>query len=84
MDEKSATIGLPTSREKQIGIAADHISICKFEWIDGDDYTQVEGNIVYMAQQAVEAVASRHRGLSVPLATTNQASGQVLQGPLRT
>jgi hypothetical protein len=40
---------------------ADHTTICKFESADGDDYEQVSGNIVILAESATKAFAERQR-----------------------
>lgn len=71
MDEKSATLGLSGAREKQISMAADHVSICKFESEEGDDYEQVIGNLLHLVKGALKAVEERARlmDLSVPLAS---------------
>lgn len=58
MDKNSATLGLSGTREIHIGLGADHFNICRFEAIDDDDYEQVEGNIVGLAQEAVGALST--------------------------
>jgi hypothetical protein len=52
VDQKSATLGLPGTREIQIAMDADHARVCKFEKADGDDYEQVIGNIVELVKRA--------------------------------
>lgn len=71
VDEKSAKLGLSSAREKQISLAADHSSICKFEDKDGDDYEQVIGNISTLAENAIKTLKERAllNKLSVPLAS---------------
>ena len=54
MDQKSATLGLPSDREQQIALDATHSSICKFESIDDDDYEQVKENISMMVKEALD------------------------------
>lgn len=51
-------------------MAADHISICKFESAEGDDYEQVVGNLQGLIDGAVRAIEERKykRDLSMPLA----------------
>ena len=68
MDKKSATLGLPGLRERQIPMDADHAGVCKYASVDGDDYEQVSFNLVRLVKSAVEAVAKRARtaSLSVP------------------
>ena len=61
MDKKSATLGLPGTREKQIAMDADHSQICKFERDDDDAYEQVADNMVELIANAVQAVADRER-----------------------
>jgi len=71
VDKKSATLGLSGKREKQLSLAADHASICKFESPDGDDFEQVIGNLEDMAEGALKNLAVRKRmeDLSIPLAS---------------
>ena len=68
MDKKSATLGLPGLRERQIPMEADHAGVCKYTSADGDDYEQVSFNLVRLVKSAVKAVAERARiaALSVP------------------
>ncbi|KFY96250.1 hypothetical protein V500_02532 [Pseudogymnoascus sp. VKM F-4518 (FW-2643)] len=71
VDEQSATLGLSGVRERQISMAADHVSICKFESETDDDYEQVIGNLLYLVEGALEAVEQRALRMdpSVPLAS---------------
>jgi hypothetical protein len=59
VDVKSATLGLPGTREKQIPIDGDHEHICKFEKADGDDYEQVAENLVELADSATRSNLAR-------------------------
>jgi len=61
VDKKSATLGLPGTREKQIAMDADHSHICKFERDDNDAYEQVADNMVELIANAIQAVADRER-----------------------
>ncbi|RDW91132.1 hypothetical protein BP5796_02297 [Coleophoma crateriformis] len=71
VDRQSATLGLSGKREKQVHLAADHDSICKFESPEGDDFELVIGNIRKMVQNALNAELERKRmdDLSVPVAS---------------
>jgi len=68
VDKKSATLGLSDTRETQIALDADHNTVCKFASPDGDDYEQVSGNVVFLAESAIKALTERQRlaGLGVP------------------
>lgn len=55
VDKKSATLGLSMNRETPIGLNANHSGIYKFGAIGDDDYEQVEGNIVELAEKALFA-----------------------------
>lgn len=67
MDQKSATLGLPSDREQQIALDATHSSICKFGSIDDDDYEQVKENISIMVKEALDYVESPIRlGAALP------------------
>ncbi|KAF4452601.1 P-loop containing nucleoside triphosphate hydrolase [Fusarium austroafricanum] len=61
VDEKSATLGLPSDREKQIGLSGNHSDICKFESIDSDDYEQVRDNIEELATMVLKATEEKER-----------------------
>jgi hypothetical protein len=61
VDRKSATLGLPGTRERQIAMDTDHSHICKFERDDDDTYEQVADNMVELIANAVQAVADRER-----------------------
>jgi hypothetical protein len=74
VDKRSATFGLPLSRETQIALDANHSDICKFEAIDSDDYEQVEDNIVELARRALLAVAERARLAAHHIPGTQQLS----------
>jgi hypothetical protein len=52
VDKNSATLGLPSEQESQIGLDADHSGICRFETVN-DMFEQVIGNIQEMIQEAV-------------------------------
>ena len=69
MDPKSATLGLPGHRERQIALNADHTGVCKFESAEGDDYELVSFNLVRLVKSAVKAAAEKARItlLSIPL-----------------
>ncbi|KAI9774757.1 MAG: hypothetical protein M1839_001624 [Geoglossum umbratile] len=74
VDKRSATFGLPLSRETQIALDANHSDICKFEAIDSDDYEQVEDNIVELARRALLAVAERAQLAARHIPGTQQLS----------
>lgn len=52
VDQKSATLGI-AKRETMIALEADHKQVCKFESESDDNYEQVIGNILEMAEGAV-------------------------------
>lgn len=66
MDQKSATLGLPSDREQQIALDANHSNVCKFESIDDDDYEQVKENISMMIREALDN-SERSMGLGTAL-----------------
>ncbi|KAI1390113.1 uncharacterized protein F4822DRAFT_224746 [Hypoxylon trugodes] len=53
VDHDSAVLGLPGTREKQIGLDADHRNICKFASDEDPGYQQVANNIVQMINAAI-------------------------------
>lgn len=52
VDQKSATLGLPGSREESIALEANHSNICKFPDADDDNYEQVIGNLKILVRDA--------------------------------
>ncbi|KAI1462435.1 hypothetical protein F4805DRAFT_410628 [Annulohypoxylon moriforme] len=52
VDQNSAVLDLPGTREKQLAIEADHRNICKFKSDKDSAYQQVEDNIVDMIERA--------------------------------
>ena len=58
---------------------ADHVNICKFDQIDGDDYEQVADNIVEFAECAVKSVAERQRLESLKSPTAPLASEKQIE-----
>ncbi|ETS83042.1 hypothetical protein PFICI_04918 [Pestalotiopsis fici W106-1] len=54
VDQKAAVLGLPDTRERSIGLDADHYDICKFESQSDPVYRQVEENIARMVNEAVK------------------------------
>ncbi|MCJ1405753.1 Serine active site containing protein 1 [Xylographa trunciseda] len=69
VDKKSATLGLPGLRERQIPMDADHASVCKYASADDNNYEQVSFNLVRLVKNAVKDAAERARlaHLSVPV-----------------
>ncbi|GAP88045.1 hypothetical protein SAMD00023353_3200950 [Rosellinia necatrix] len=61
VDRKSALLGLPGTRERQIPIDADHRGICKFASSEDPRYRLVEDNIAQMVMN-VTSPASHQRG----------------------
>ncbi|KAI1177631.1 hypothetical protein F4777DRAFT_540755 [Nemania sp. FL0916] len=59
VDPKSALLGLPGTRERQIAVDADHRNICKFARDDDPTYKLVEGNIAQMVNEATSQALSR-------------------------
>lgn len=59
MDKQSATLGLPGTRERQIGLEGNHSDICKFEDPKGDDWELVSGRIIKMAEDAIKSEQDR-------------------------
>ncbi|KAI1299608.1 hypothetical protein F5Y03DRAFT_408757 [Xylaria venustula] len=55
VDQKSALLGLPGTRERQIPIDADHRGICKFSSIEDPRYRLVEDNIAQIITSATSA-----------------------------
>ncbi|KAI0468423.1 hypothetical protein F4859DRAFT_516973 [Xylaria cf. heliscus] len=58
VDHKSAVLGLPGTRERQVPVEADHKSICKFASREDLQYRRVENNIALMISRAT-SLASR-------------------------
>ena len=56
---KSATLGLPGTREERILMDADHNTICKFESAGGSDYENVISNLLPLAEYAVASKGER-------------------------
>ncbi|KAI0897700.1 hypothetical protein F4806DRAFT_494425 [Annulohypoxylon nitens] len=52
VDRKSAVLGLPGTREKQLALEADHRSICKFSSDKDPNYQLVAENIIRMINTA--------------------------------
>ncbi|KAI1205929.1 uncharacterized protein F4807DRAFT_440997 [Annulohypoxylon truncatum] len=52
VDQSSAVLGLPGTREKQLGLEADHRNICKFNSEEDPRYQQVADNIIDMINAA--------------------------------
>ncbi|KAF2967266.1 hypothetical protein GQX73_g6325 [Xylaria multiplex] len=55
VDHKSALLGLPGTRERQIAVDADHRGICKFASEDDPRYKLVEDNIAQMIMNATSS-----------------------------
>ncbi|KAL2829596.1 hypothetical protein BJY01DRAFT_254948 [Aspergillus pseudoustus] len=53
VEKKSATFGLPDTREITIAVAGDHESICRFRSEDDDNYIHVSGLILKFAAIAM-------------------------------
>ncbi|KAH6671182.1 hypothetical protein B0J14DRAFT_595495 [Halenospora varia] len=81
VDKKSATLGLPGDREKQIPLEADHSGVCKFASADGDDYEYVSSNLVRLVESAVESAAEREQKSVADMRTTYE---QLLKRPRAT
>ncbi|KAE8321654.1 hypothetical protein BDV39DRAFT_210507 [Aspergillus sergii] len=54
VEMRSATLGLPDSRETVVALDADHESICRFASEDDDDYRRVSSLIVELAASVTE------------------------------
>lgn len=74
MDEKSARLGLPGTRESMLAIDRDHSQICKFATEDGV-YEQVEQEILRLIDDAL-AVAAERAVLTTP--NLNEQNGRLL------
>ncbi|KAI0116255.1 hypothetical protein GGR51DRAFT_500803 [Nemania sp. FL0031] len=61
VDPKSALLGLPGTRERQIPVDADHSGICKFANIEDPRYILVEDNIAWMISNATSHASKRRR-----------------------
>ncbi|KAI0400737.1 hypothetical protein F4802DRAFT_583836 [Xylaria palmicola] len=61
VDPKSALLGLPGTRERQIPLDADHRGICKFDSNEDSRYKQVEDNIAQMINNATFPAANYRR-----------------------
>ncbi|KAI1418947.1 hypothetical protein F5Y12DRAFT_721376 [Xylaria sp. FL1777] len=59
VDQKSALLGLPGTRERQIPIDADHRGICKFSSMDDPRYKLVEDNIAQIVTSATSLASRR-------------------------
>lgn len=75
VDKKSATLGLPGTREVSIGLDSDHDGICKFSSVTDDMYEQVSGNIVELVKRAIEDAAVRQKITNLTLPATNPHHG---------
>ncbi|KAL3459246.1 hypothetical protein BJX64DRAFT_265080 [Aspergillus heterothallicus] len=53
VEKRSATFGLPDSREMTVAVAGDHESICRFRSEEDDNYVQVSGLISRFAAMAM-------------------------------
>ncbi|KAL2816120.1 hypothetical protein BJX63DRAFT_430412 [Aspergillus granulosus] len=53
VEQKSATLGLPDTREMTVAVAGDHESICRFRSEDDDNYIHVSGLISKFATMAM-------------------------------
>lgn len=53
VEKKSATFGLPDSREITVALAGDHESICRYRSKDDDRYRHVSGLITRFAAIAM-------------------------------
>ena len=71
VDKKSALLGLPGLRERQIPLDANHTNICKFSRADDPAYEQVSDNLVKFAKRAVQALADKNRKTSLVVPLTN-------------
>ncbi len=64
VDKKSATLGLPGSREKLLTVNSDHSGVCQFEG-DDDKFEPVKRAIETLANDAIDrekkAAADRSR-----------------------
>ncbi|KAI1482378.1 TPR-like protein [Daldinia eschscholtzii] len=65
VNQNSATLGLPGSREKQVPVAANHSSICKFDSIDNANCKLVLGTIVRQIGLALD-IEPRNKHWTVP------------------
>lgn len=54
VDKKSATLGLPGSREQQLPLEADHSEVCKFVSPSDSNYEMVIGNLSEMVENALK------------------------------
>ncbi|KAI1132377.1 hypothetical protein F5Y10DRAFT_231582, partial [Nemania abortiva] len=61
VDRKSALLGLPGTRERQIPVDADHRDICKFASIEDPRYILVEDNIAWMIGNATSHALEQRR-----------------------
>ncbi|KAI1200124.1 hypothetical protein F5X97DRAFT_294153 [Nemania serpens] len=62
VDSKSALLGLPGTRERQIPVDADHRGICKFASDEDPRYKLVEDNIAQMVTNATSVAPCQHEG----------------------
>ncbi|OAQ61390.1 ankyrin repeat domain-containing protein [Pochonia chlamydosporia 170] len=79
VDKKSATLGLPGTRETSIGLDSDHDEMCKFASADDDMYEQVAGNIIQLVERAVEDAKHRQRlaDLALPIASPGDGNNRI-------
>ncbi|KAL8388979.1 hypothetical protein RB595_008888 [Gaeumannomyces hyphopodioides] len=71
VDKRSATIGLPGTREKQIALDADHSYICRFGNDRDSTYRQVSDNIVRMIDDATSHRDEEYQGGAKPRISDN-------------
>ncbi|KAI1149277.1 hypothetical protein F4825DRAFT_464274 [Nemania diffusa] len=60
VDKRSATLGLPGTREIQIGLDADHRDVCKFKSAEDAAFKQVSQNLFSGRMRDIKAGTSQH------------------------
>ncbi|KAI1355896.1 hypothetical protein F5Y01DRAFT_268006 [Xylaria sp. FL0043] len=80
VDQRSALLGLPGTRERQIPVDADHRGICKFPSEEDERYKLVEDNIAQMIKNATSpGWHRRSRGeeaAGLEVGNTSRVSGE--------
>lgn len=61
VDKRSATLGLPGTREIQIGLDADHRDVCKFKSAEDAAFKQVSQNLLFLFEAA--RTAKKHHSI---------------------
>ncbi|KAI0881123.1 uncharacterized protein GGS22DRAFT_192610 [Annulohypoxylon maeteangense] len=76
VDQKSAVLGLPGTREKQLALEANHSNICKFSCGEDPRYQLVADNIIDMIESACSSQKRSSSMSSCPRGNDSSSEGQ--------